>query len=121
LNPNFDFDNVKTLLLEEAKKAGRSLPKLGDLGRVPGIHSKCGAAQVANARSGGVELWQDAAALRFDDRSSALRGAVTVQQGRARLRIGECFGQVTRFRDHPNGEGSGCGNGVTISRIRRLP
>ncbi|HUD24347.1 MAG TPA: hypothetical protein VMQ45_01565 [Burkholderiaceae bacterium] len=121
MNPNFDFDNVETVLLKEAQKAGGSLPKLGNLGGVPGIHSKCGAAQVATAGSGGVELWQDRAAFRFDHCGGALRVPVALKQRRTDFRSGQRIGQATRFRDHPNGGVSGCGESVTISRIWRLP
>jgi len=44
LYPNFDFDNVQPLLLKKAQKAWHRLPQFGHLGRVGGIHSKCGAA-----------------------------------------------------------------------------
>jgi hypothetical protein len=63
LYPYFDFDNVQTLVLQEAQKAGDGLAQLGDLCRLRGIHSKCGAAQFATAGSGRLELWHDALAL----------------------------------------------------------
>jgi hypothetical protein len=86
LYPYFDFDNFQPLLLKEAQQAGDGLPELGDLGRVGGIHSKCGAAQFATAGSGGFELWHDAPAFRFDHCGGALRCLDALQQGRAGLR-----------------------------------
>jgi hypothetical protein len=100
---NFDFDNVQTLVLKEAQKAGHGLPQLGHLRRLRGIHSKCGAAQFATAGSGGLELWHDALALGFDGGGGSLRGAVALQQGRAGLGSGQGVGQAARRRGHPNG------------------
>jgi len=72
LYPNFDFDNVQTLLLKKSQKAWHGLPQFGHLGRVGGIHSKCGAAQFATHGSGGAEPGHDAVAFRFDGGGSAL-------------------------------------------------
>jgi hypothetical protein len=82
LYPNFDFYNVDSVLLKEAKKAGYRLSQLGDLRRLRGIHSKYGATQFATAGSSRFELWHDVLALRFDRCGGALRGAVAVEQGR---------------------------------------
>jgi hypothetical protein len=78
LYANFDFDNVQPLLLKETKKAGNGLPKLGNLSRVPGIHSKCGAAKLATAGSGGGQVRHDVQALRFDGCGGALRGGIAL-------------------------------------------
>jgi hypothetical protein len=120
LYPNFDFDNVETLLLKKPQKAGDRLPQLGYLSRLGGIQSKCGAAQFATAGSGWMEPWHDALALRFDGRRGALRGAEALKQRRAGLGLGQCIRQTARSWGHPNGScsrGSGWRDRMTISRI----
>jgi hypothetical protein len=89
LYPYFDFYNVDSLLLKEAKKAGYRLAQLGDLRRSRGIHSKYGAAQFATAGSSRFEVWHDALALRFDRCSGALRSFVAVEQGRPGFRLSQ--------------------------------
>jgi hypothetical protein len=62
---NFDFYNVETVLPKEAQEAWHGLPQLGDLSRLRGIQSKCGAAQFATTGSSRSEVWHDALTLRF--------------------------------------------------------
>ena len=122
--PYFDFYNVETLLLKEAQEAGDRLPQLGNLSRLPGIQSKCGAAQVATTGSGRLELWHDALTLRFDNGGRALRGEVAVHERRARWGLCERILEATRCRGHPNG-GPAVGvkfrESVTISTVCRRP
>jgi len=54
------------LLPKEPQKAGHGLAQLGDLRRLRGIQSKCGAAQFATAGLGRSEVWHDALTLCFD-------------------------------------------------------
>jgi hypothetical protein len=72
LYPNFDFYNVQAVLPKEAQEAWHGLSQLGDLSRMRGIQSKCGAAQFATTGSSRQEVWQDAPTLRFDRFSGAL-------------------------------------------------
>jgi hypothetical protein len=88
----FDFDNVQTTLLKSAQETGDSLPQLGHLGRVVGIHSKCGAAQLATTRSGRKKVGHDASALGFDDRGGPLRCRIALDQGRPRFGLCERLG-----------------------------
>jgi len=66
LYPNFDFYNVQTVLPKEAQEAWHGLAQLGDLSRVRGIQSKCGAAQFATTGSSRSEVWHDASTLCID-------------------------------------------------------
>jgi len=78
LYPNFDFDNVESLLLKKQQKARDRLAQFGYLHRLVDVQSKCGAAHLATAGSGRMESWHDAPAFRFDGGSGALGSGMAV-------------------------------------------